>query len=66
MSHYIGVDVGTTSARAGLFSKEGRLICAATHAIDVYKPKTDYYEHSSNNIWQVRKRHSKIIPKIED
>jgi ribulose kinase len=63
MSHYIGVDVGTTSARAGLFSKEGRLICAATHLIDVYKPKTDYYEHSSNNIWQVQKRHSNIPEK---
>jgi len=55
MSHYIGIDVGTTSARAGLFNKEGRLICSATHAIDVYKPQPYYYEHSSTNIWQVMK-----------
>jgi FGGY-family pentulose kinase len=51
-SYYVGIDVGTSSARAGLFDRNGNLIATASQAIDTYKPKPNYVEQSSENIWQ--------------
>lgn len=50
--YYIGVDVGTGSARAGLFDSHGALQAAATQAIETYRPQADFVEQSSDNIWQ--------------
>ena len=49
---YLGIDVGTCSARAGLFTADGRMIGTATQAIKMWKPQSDYVEHSSADIWQ--------------
>ena len=49
---YLGIDVGTGSARAGLFTADGRMIGTATQAIKMWKPQSDYVEHSSADIWQ--------------
>jgi len=49
---YLGIDVGTGSARAGLFTADGRMLGTATHAIKLWKPQPDFVEHSSEDIWQ--------------
>ncbi|HAT4501689.1 TPA: FGGY-family carbohydrate kinase [Serratia marcescens] len=51
-SYFIGVDVGTGSARAGVFDLNGRMVGQANRAIDLYRPKADFVEQSSDNIWQ--------------
>ncbi|MGP0857506.1 FGGY-family carbohydrate kinase [Serratia sp. CY84636] len=51
-SYFIGVDVGTGSARAGVFDLNGHMVGQASRAIDLYRPKADFVEQSSDNIWQ--------------
>ncbi|MEL5299464.1 FGGY-family carbohydrate kinase [Serratia nevei] len=51
-SYFIGVDVGTGSARAGVFDLNGRMVGQASRTIDLYRPKADFVEQSSDNIWQ--------------
>ncbi|MBC8434706.1 MAG: FGGY-family carbohydrate kinase [Verrucomicrobia bacterium] len=52
MNYYIGIDVGTGSARAGLFDQNGTLEAMATREIQMWKPEVDYYEQSSDDIWK--------------
>lgn len=49
--HVIGVDVGTGSVRAGLFTKEGVMLASAVEPIKTWKPRLDFVEQSSENIW---------------
>jgi D-ribulokinase len=49
---FIGVDVGTTSARAGLFDGEGRLLATARRPIALWREAGDIAEQSSEDIWQ--------------
>lgn len=48
---FLGIDVGTGSARAGLFTATGRMVGSATHAIKMWKPQPDFVEQSSDDIW---------------
>jgi D-ribulokinase len=48
---YIGVDVGTLSARAGVFDSAGQLIASARRPIAVWREPGDIVEQSSDNIW---------------
>jgi FGGY-family pentulose kinase len=48
----LAVDVGTGSARAGLFDAGGRRLARATHPIRLERPAADHAEHSSDDIWQ--------------
>ena len=48
---YLGVDVGTGSARAGLFDAKGTRVGLGKADIAIFKPQPDYYEHSSEDIW---------------
>jgi ribulose kinase len=48
----IGVDVGTGSVRAGLFDLHGRRRATASRAIQMWQPKPDWAEQSSDNIWE--------------
>lgn len=50
-NHYIGVDVGTSSVRAGLFDQHGCLVASKIEPIEVYNPRVDFYEQSSDEIW---------------
>src|SRR4051812_6436376 len=53
MSVYvIGVDVGTGSARAGLFDRDGNLLASHTHPIEMWRPRPDFVEQSSEDIWR--------------
>ena len=49
--YYVGVDVGTGSARAGVFDERGTRVGMATKAIQTWKPETDFVEQSSDDIW---------------
>ena len=49
--YVVGVDVGTGSARAGLFDLQGKLIASAVKPIQMWKPRTDFAEQSSTDIW---------------
>jgi len=48
---FLGIDVGTGSARAGLFTADGRMAGSATYAIKMWKPQPDFVEQSSDDIW---------------
>jgi len=47
----VGVDVGTGSARAGLFDLHGRRRAIASEPIQMWQPKADWAEQSSDDIW---------------
>ncbi len=46
------IDVGTGSARAGLFDTQGHLLARAEHPIAINRPQANHAEHSSEDIWQ--------------
>jgi FGGY-family pentulose kinase len=48
----LGIDVGTLSARAGIFDLKGKLFCSASQTFPVWYPAPDYVEQSSDAIWQ--------------
>jgi FGGY-family pentulose kinase len=49
---YLGIDVGTGSARAGIFDRDGRMLGAGTHPIRIFRPAEDFVEQSSDDIWR--------------
>lgn len=49
-SVYLGVDVGTGSARAGLFDEDGKLLGCSSSPIQIWKDG-DCVEQSSTDIW---------------
>jgi len=49
---FIGIDVGTGSARAGLFDVHGTLLSSARHAIRIWYEDGAIVEQSSDDIWQ--------------
>ncbi|KAI6798737.1 Pentulose kinase [Hortaea werneckii] len=49
--HYIGIDVGTGSARACIMNARGDIVGLASENIGLWQPETGYYEQSTTNIW---------------
>jgi D-ribulokinase len=49
---FAGLDVGSTSARAGLFDASGKLVATARHAIQTWTEAGDIVEQSSEDIWE--------------
>ena len=47
----VGVDVGTGSARAGLFDLRGHRRATASKPIQMWQPKPEWAEQSSDDIW---------------
>lgn len=52
MKYVIGVDVGSGSVRAGLFTIEGKSVYFKDYNIKMRKPETDFVEQSSSDIWK--------------
>jgi FGGY-family pentulose kinase len=52
MSYFLGIDVGTGSARAGIFNARGRRLGSASEPIKMWKPAPDHVEQSSEDIWR--------------
>lgn len=50
--YVVGIDIGTGSARVGLFDLKGRLIAQASRKIQIWKPRPHFVEQSSNDIWR--------------
>jgi FGGY-family pentulose kinase len=48
---FIGVDVGTGSARAGIFTAKGKMLGQANQPIKMWKPQVDFVEQSTEDIW---------------
>ncbi len=51
MTYFIGADVGTGSARAGLFDVEGNLMGACAHEIKTWRPQPGFAQQSTADIW---------------
>ena len=49
---FLGIDVGTGSARAGLFDDTGRMLASAKHDICMWREAGSIVEQSSDDIWQ--------------
>ncbi len=49
--HVVAVDIGTSSARAGVFDTHGRLLAKAEHPILMNRPRENHAEHDSEDIW---------------
>jgi D-ribulokinase len=52
VSYVIGVDVGTGSARAGIFDLVGRMVASAKRDITLFHASGSIVEQSSGEIWQ--------------
>ncbi|MBL6929623.1 MAG: FGGY-family carbohydrate kinase [Rhodospirillales bacterium] len=52
MAAYIGIDVGTGSARAGVFDGTGKMLGQASRDITIWRPQPDFVEQSSDDIWR--------------
>jgi FGGY-family pentulose kinase len=50
--YYLGVDVGTGSARAAVFDQSGKMFGMGSQAILIFRPREDFVEHSSDDIWR--------------
>jgi FGGY-family pentulose kinase len=48
----LAVDVGSTSARAGAFDRDGRMLASATWPFDINRPAADHCEHDAAQIWE--------------
>jgi FGGY-family pentulose kinase len=49
---YLGIDVGTASARAAVFDDTGKMAGSGAHPIQIFRPEDDFVEHSSDDIWR--------------
>src|SRR5258708_19454806 len=51
-SCFIGIDVGTGSARAGVFDATGHMLGSGSTPIQIWKPQPDFVQQSSDDIWR--------------
>ncbi len=49
--HLVAVDVGTGSARAGVFDRKGNLLAKVKRPIAIFRPKENHAEQDSEDIW---------------
>lgn len=49
---YLGVDVGTGSARAAIFDGRGGRVGVGSHPLQRWSPQADFHEQSSEDIWR--------------
>ncbi len=49
--HLCAVDVGTSSARVGVFDEHGRMTASAEHPVQIQRPAPDHAEHDSEDVW---------------
>ncbi|XP_054732853.1 FGGY carbohydrate kinase domain-containing protein [Anastrepha obliqua] len=51
-TYFVGVDVGTGSARAALVNLKGTVLKQCVKPIKTWNPENDHYEQSSDDIWR--------------
>ncbi|KAJ5464690.1 sugar kinase [Penicillium daleae] len=52
LDHFIGIDVGTGSARACIIDAKGDIVGLASENIGLWQPEHGYYEQSTSDIWR--------------
>ncbi|BBI54856.1 hypothetical protein HORIV_72770 [Vreelandella olivaria] len=50
-AHVLGIDIGTGSARAGIFTPDGVMLAEAKTPIAMHRPAEHHVEQSSTDIW---------------
>lgn len=50
-TYILSLDQGTTSSRAILFNKEGKIVHSAQKEFTQYFPHPGWVEHNANEIW---------------
>lgn len=48
---FVGVDVGSGSARAALVDQKGHVLKSCVKELKTWNHKIGYYEQSSTNVW---------------
>lgn len=66
MNYYFGIDVGTGSARVGVFNETGQLLAHHVESIKTWNLVDDHVEQSSEDIWQAICRCSHAVLKASD
>ncbi|XP_029473731.1 FGGY carbohydrate kinase domain-containing protein isoform X2 [Rhinatrema bivittatum] len=51
VNYYVGIDVGTASVRAAMIDQAGTVVAQADEPIQIWEPRPDHYEQSSDDIW---------------
>lgn len=51
MDYILGIDVGSGSARCGVFDRDASLLGVGKHPIAQHRPALDHVEQSSDDIW---------------
>ena len=54
--HILALDQGTTSSRAIVFDREGRITAMSQHAFTQYYPQDGWVEHDPMEIWETERR----------
>ena len=49
--YYLGIDVGSASVRTGVYDAQGNRLAFATRPIKQFRPKPEFVEQSSTDIW---------------
>jgi len=52
----LGIDVGTTGCKSGLFSEEGKLIASSYEEYDIQRPEPGWAQLDSAEVWEKVKR----------
>lgn len=60
--YFVGVDVGTSSARAALVTSDGKVLKQAVQNIRIWNPEHEHFEQSSEDIWNAVCRCVKVMP----
>ena len=47
----LGLDIGTTSCKAGIFNRSGKLLSFAYREYELSHPKPDWSEENPDEIW---------------
>ncbi|WP_216829147.1 gluconokinase [Alkalihalobacterium elongatum] len=63
MDYVIGLDIGTTSAKAVLFTKEGKVVIESEQTYHVYHPQPSWVEQNPDEIEKAAKKALKNIIK---
>ena len=56
MNAYLGIDVGTSSAKALLMREDGAVIATAWREDDILRRRPEYGEQNMETIWQAVKQ----------
>jgi len=53
---FLGIDVGTGSVRVGAFNRAGKMRGKGEHPIQIWRPRPEFVEQSSEDIWEATAR----------